>query len=75
MIPVQTTKTNKILVDSSILIGAAIFGEGAARDVLRRGFRGDRELYISSDVLEESERNLRLKAPRLCLTSMPSETF
>ena len=56
-------KPNKVLIDSSILIAAAISERGAARDLLRRGFRGDLDLSLSSIVLEESERNLRLKAP------------
>ena len=64
MIPVQTTQTNRVFIDSSILIAAAISAKGAARDLLRQGFRGGLELYISPVVVEESERNLRLKAPK-----------
>lgn len=63
MIPAQTTTLPKVFIDSSILIAAAISARGAARDLLRSGFRGELELCISSLVLEESERNLRLKAP------------
>ena len=57
------TKTNKVFLDSSVLIAAAISRRGAARDLLRRGFRGDLELSVSPLVLEEVERNLARKAP------------
>lgn len=57
------TKTNRVFLDSSVLIAAAISRGGAARDLLRRGFRGDLELSVSPLVLEEVERNLARKAP------------
>ena len=63
MIPVQTSQNYRVFIDSSVLIAAAISEKGAARDLLRQGFRGELDLYISSVVLEESERNLSLKAP------------
>lgn len=44
-------------------MAAAISNRGAARDLLRQGFRGEVDLYISPEVLEESGRNLSLKAP------------
>jgi len=63
MRPTRMTVTHRVFIDSSILIAAAISARGAARDLLRHGFQGDVDLCISSLVLEESERNLRLKAP------------
>jgi hypothetical protein len=42
---------------------AAISVNGIARDLLLRGFRCDLVLYISDDVLTETERNLTRKAP------------
>ena len=63
MTPVQTNRSNRVFVDSSVLIAAAISAKGAARDLIRHGFRGDVDLYVSSMVFEESERNLTLKAP------------
>lgn len=63
MAPAQTNKPNRVFIDSSVLIAAAISERGAARDLLRQGFRGEVNLYISPEVLKETERNLALKAP------------
>jgi predicted nucleic acid-binding protein len=63
MASAKTTKTNRVFIDSSVLIAAAIYNKGAARDLLRQGFRGQVDLYISTDVLVETKRNLALKAP------------
>jgi predicted nucleic acid-binding protein len=63
MTSAQTSQSNSIFVDSSVLISAAISVNGAARDLLLRGFRCDLVLYISDDVLTETERNLMRKAP------------
>jgi predicted nucleic acid-binding protein len=61
--PTRRTPSNSVFVDSSVLIAAAISANGAARDLLLRGFRCDLVLYISDDVLTETERNLSRKAP------------
>ncbi len=63
MTSAQTTQSNSVFIDSSVLIAAAISINGAARDLLLRGFRCDLVLYISDDVLTETERNLTRKAP------------
>ncbi len=63
MASIRTRKTKRVFVDSSVLIAAAISGRGAARDLIRRGFRGEIDLCIAPEVLEESERNLSAKAP------------
>ncbi len=54
---------NRVFIDSSVLIAAAISSAGAGRELLIRGMRGDVQLFISPLVLEETERNLRAKAP------------
>lgn len=53
----------KIFIDSSVLIAAAISPKGNAREIINQGFAKALDLYISPDVLEETERNLKLKAP------------
>ena len=53
----------RVFLDSSVLIAAAISSRGAARDLLMRGLRTEILLCVSDLVLEESEGNLRLKAP------------
>ena len=63
MTSAQTSQSNSVFVDSSVLIAAAISANGAARELLLRGFRCDLVLYISDDVLMETERNLTRKAP------------
>ncbi len=64
MASVQTRRSNRVFIDSSVLLAAAISVQGGGRELLRRGFRGEFDLYISSEVLEETERNLSLKAPQ-----------
>jgi predicted nucleic acid-binding protein len=58
-----TGKATSTLVDSSVLIAAAISARGAARDLLLEGLRGRRTLHLSTLVLLETERNLRKKQP------------
>ncbi len=53
----------KIFIDSSVLIAAAISPKGSAREIINQGFAKSLDLYISDVVLEETERNLKLKAP------------
>lgn len=53
----------KVFVDSSVLIAASISSKGSARDLLYQGLQANFILYISDVVLEESERNILLKAP------------
>jgi predicted nucleic acid-binding protein len=63
MTSARTKKTPRVLIDSSVLMVVAISNRAAARDLLRQGFRGELDLYISPEVLEETHRNLALKAP------------
>src|SRR4051812_8189071 len=53
----------KVFVDSTVFMAAAISAHGSARDLLLLCIRGDIELVISPLVLEETERNVRSKAP------------
>ena len=53
----------KVFVDSSVLMAAAISPKGSARDLINEAFTQKLEICISPDVLEETERNLKLKAP------------
>ena len=54
----------KILIDSSVLIAAAISSKGFARDLINRVLKGEFELYISELILEETERNIAYKVPK-----------
>jgi len=63
MASTRTKKPRKIFIDSSVLIAAAISPTGAGRKIINLGFAKRLDLYVSTDVLEETERNLRLKAP------------
>ena len=64
MASTQTGKTSRVFIDSSVLIAAAISSTGAGRELLNQGFAGHVGLYISTDVLQETERNLQLNAPQ-----------
>jgi predicted nucleic acid-binding protein len=64
MASTQTSKLSKAFIDSSVLMAAAISPTGAGRELLNQGFVGQVDLSISTDVLQETERNLQLKAPR-----------
>lgn len=55
---------NKVFVDSSVFIAAAISAKGSARDLLMAGIRHEMPLVVSDHVFEETERNLARKAPR-----------
>jgi predicted nucleic acid-binding protein len=54
----------KAFVDSSVLIAASLSARGYARDLLKAGINEHIQLYVSSFVLDEIERNLQKKAPR-----------
>lgn len=60
----KPSKKRKVFVDSSVLIASAISPTGNARELINLGFTKSLELYISPDVLEETERNLKVKAPQ-----------
>ena len=53
-----------VFVDSSALMAASISANGSARDLLITAALGVISLIISTLVLQETERNLRRKAPR-----------
>lgn len=59
----MTDPIPRVFIDSSILIAAAISAKGSARDLILCSMRGKSTLYISTLVLEETERNLARKAP------------
>lgn len=65
MASIQTPKQNKtrIFIDSSVLIAAAISPIGSARILINQGFTQKIDLYISPEVVGETERNLKRKAP------------
>jgi predicted nucleic acid-binding protein len=63
MASARPTKERRVFLDSSVLIAASISATGSARELLRRGFRGQLELVLSSLVWDETERNLADKAP------------
>ena len=58
------TRGNKIFIDSSVLIAAAISPTGSARDLIKGSFRNKFKIVVSDLVLEETERNLTNKAPK-----------
>src|SRR3954469_10874990 len=60
VISVESLRT---FVDASVLIPAAISGRRSARDLLEAGQRGETDLVVSQDVLDEAERNLYRKRP------------
>lgn len=67
MASIQTPKQNKknrVFIDSSVLIAAAISPTGSARELINQGFTQKIALYISPDVVEEAQRNLERKAPQ-----------
>ncbi len=64
MASTRTSQRPRIFIDSSVLMAAAISTTGRARDLVNLGFDGQLGLVVSDDVLEETERNLILKAPR-----------
>lgn len=58
------TKINKVFLDSSVLIAAAISSTGSARDLIMKSFRGELKVVIGDLVIEETRRNLTNKAPK-----------
>jgi len=54
---------NKVFVDTSVLFAAIYSSSGSARDLIRLALLGKVSLHISQLVIEETERNLRKKAP------------
>lgn len=60
----QRSGTNKVFIDASVLIAAAISATGSARDLLMYGIRHELPLAVSNHVFEETERNLERKAPQ-----------
>jgi len=60
----RQTRKNKVFVDSSVLISAAISSKGSSRDLIIGGFRSEFKLYISDLVIEETRRNLLKKSPK-----------
>lgn len=55
--------TIKVFFDASALFSAAYSTTGGSRELIRWAIQGRIELLVSEDVLEETTRNLQLKAP------------
>lgn len=53
----------RAFIDSSVLIAASYSPTGASREIIRQAIRGTLILVVSNLVLEETERNLAIKAP------------
>lgn len=51
------TKVNKVFLDSSVLIAAAISPKGYASDLITKSFRGELKVIVSDLVIEETQRN------------------
>jgi predicted nucleic acid-binding protein len=64
MASTQTPSPVRVFLDSSVLMAAAISQRGRAHDLLLAGLSRHLDLYLSTDVLDETERNLVRKAPR-----------
>jgi predicted nucleic acid-binding protein len=63
-----------------VLIAASYSPTGASREIIRQAIRGTISLVVSNLVLEETERNLAIKAPKALpaiqqfLDAIPFET-
>jgi predicted nucleic acid-binding protein len=57
------SRANRVFIDSSVLIAAAISASGKARDLLLAALRGQVLVYLTDLVFLETERNLIRKAP------------
>lgn len=70
----------RAFIDSSVLIAASYSPTGASREIIRQAIRGTISLVVSNLVLEETERNLAIKAPEALpafqqfLDAIPFET-
>src|SRR4051794_29784752 len=64
MASTRTSRLARIFLDSSVLMAAAISQRGRAHGLLLHGLSRYVDLYLSIDVLDETERNLLRKAPR-----------
>ena len=53
-----------VFLDSSVFFAAAYSPRGSAHDLILAAFQGTVDIVISSYVLEETERNLRVSAPQ-----------
>ncbi|MCL5960603.1 MAG: PIN domain-containing protein [Chloroflexi bacterium] len=61
-------KSDRVFIDSSVLIAAAISARGAARVLILCAFRREVDLQISDLVVEETGRNIARKVP----TALPT---
>lgn len=53
----------KIFLDANVLFAASYSSSGASRELIRLAFRGQVQLVLSEDVVQEAERNLTVKQP------------
>lgn len=60
--------TITVFIDSTVLMTASISSMRAGRDIIEHALAGKLDAYISDDVLEETERNISLKAPMALAT-------
>ncbi len=58
------TKVSKVFIDSSVLIAASISPKGSARDLIIKALRNEFKVIVSDLVIEETQRNLKNKAPQ-----------
>lgn len=61
--------SRQIFFDASAIFSAIYSSTGGARELLRLAAQGNFRLFLSQDVIEETERNLARKAPEK-LTSL-----
>lgn len=54
----------RLFLDASALFSAALSPTGGSREIMRLGYEGEVELFVSEFVLEEARRNLLAKVPR-----------
>lgn len=57
-------RLDKIFLDSSVLIAAAISPTGSARDLIMKAIHGELKIIVSDLVIAETQRNLTNKAPK-----------
>lgn len=60
----MASKLDKVFLDSSVLIAAAISSKGSARDLIIKALHGELEIVVSDLVIEETQRNIANKAPK-----------
>lgn len=60
----MASKLDKVFLDSSVFIAAAISPKGSARDLIMKALSGEVKIIVSDLVIEETQRNIANKAPK-----------